>query len=246
MRVHMSYGQTRYIEDNPDHPLNRGLICAKGSSGILKRYTPGRLTQLMKRKPGTERSVREFAQTTPGRGLDDARGAPGPIARQRPAEVRPLHRPRSDAGAHGPVRAAVRHPELRRVRRLCSVNMAAAMLYTIGGSFWEFGGPDLERAKQFAMIGIKHPRNTQRVRDFNGGSFNTREFFHGQGATPLRTVEWFFLDATFAPPAPLLAVGSPAWLAAAFVVQFAGLLGDRRFPFAQANHPQNLRCQVIS
>ena len=24
----------------------------------------------------------------------------------------------------------------------CSVNMAAGMIYTIGGSFWEFGGPD--------------------------------------------------------------------------------------------------------
>ena len=31
----------------------------------------------------------------------------------------------------------------------CSVNMAAGMIYTIGGSFWEFGGPDLERARLF-------------------------------------------------------------------------------------------------
>ena len=35
----------------------------------------------------------------------------------------------------------------------CSVNMAAGMIYTIGGSFWEFGGPDLDRAKLFVMIG---------------------------------------------------------------------------------------------
>ncbi len=35
----------------------------------------------------------------------------------------------------------------------CSVNMAAGLIYTIGGSFWEFGGPDLERAKLFVMIG---------------------------------------------------------------------------------------------
>jgi anaerobic selenocysteine-containing dehydrogenase len=27
------------------------------------------------------------------------------------------------------------------------------MIYTIGGSFWEFGGPDLERAKLFVMLG---------------------------------------------------------------------------------------------
>jgi sulfite dehydrogenase (quinone) subunit SoeA len=31
--------------------------------------------------------------------------------------------------------------------------MAAGLIYTIGGSFWEFGGPDLERAKLFVMIG---------------------------------------------------------------------------------------------
>jgi anaerobic selenocysteine-containing dehydrogenase len=31
--------------------------------------------------------------------------------------------------------------------------MAAGMIYTIGGSFWEFGGPDLDRAKLFFMIG---------------------------------------------------------------------------------------------
>jgi anaerobic selenocysteine-containing dehydrogenase len=31
--------------------------------------------------------------------------------------------------------------------------MAAGMIYTIGGSFWEFGGPDLERARLFVMIG---------------------------------------------------------------------------------------------
>ena len=35
----------------------------------------------------------------------------------------------------------------------CSVNMAAGLIYTIGGSFWEFGGPDLDRAKLFVMIG---------------------------------------------------------------------------------------------
>jgi len=31
--------------------------------------------------------------------------------------------------------------------------MAAGMIYSIGGSFWEFGGPDLDRAKLFVMIG---------------------------------------------------------------------------------------------
>jgi sulfite dehydrogenase (quinone) subunit SoeC len=38
----------------------------------------------------------------------------------------------------------------------------------------------------------------------------------------------------------------PALLAAAFLVQYAGLLAERWFFFAQANHPQNLYYQRIS
>ncbi|MEL7303170.1 MAG: molybdopterin dinucleotide binding domain-containing protein, partial [Pseudomonadota bacterium] len=36
----------------------------------------------------------------------------------------------------------------------CSVNMAAAGLYTFGGSFWEFGEPDWERTKYFLLFGV--------------------------------------------------------------------------------------------
>jgi anaerobic selenocysteine-containing dehydrogenase len=39
------------------------------------------------------------------------------------------------------------------------------MIYTIGGSFWEFGGPDLERAKLFVMIGTAedHHSNPMKI-----------------------------------------------------------------------------------
>ena len=36
----------------------------------------------------------------------------------------------------------------------CSVNMAAAGLYTIGGSFWEFGEPDWDLTRYFMMFGV--------------------------------------------------------------------------------------------
>ena len=35
IRVHLRDGEVRYIEGNPDHPLNKGVICAKGGSGII-------------------------------------------------------------------------------------------------------------------------------------------------------------------------------------------------------------------
>ena len=36
----------------------------------------------------------------------------------------------------------------------CSVNMAAAGLYTFGGSFWEFGEPDWKHTKYFLLFGV--------------------------------------------------------------------------------------------
>jgi DMSO reductase anchor subunit len=82
-----------------------------------------------------------------------------------------------------------------------------------------------------------------------GGSFNTREFFHGRSAQLLRSVRWLFLLGAFALPVLLLAAGlagaPAATIVAAFVVQYAGLLAERWFFFAQANHPQNLYYQAI-
>lgn len=99
-------------------------------------------------------------------------------------------------------------------------------------------------------IGIKHPRIVQKSAGFMGGSFNTREFFHGRSASTLRSVKWVFLATVFVFPALLLAVwlwaGSVWALPLAFAVQYLGLLVERWFFFAQANHPQNLYYQAIA
>ena len=34
----------------------------------------------------------------------------------------------------------------------CSVNMAAAGIYTMGGAFWEFGQPDWDHTKMFMLL----------------------------------------------------------------------------------------------
>jgi len=99
-------------------------------------------------------------------------------------------------------------------------------------------------------IGIKHPRIVQKSMGFMGGSYNTKEFFHGRSGAALRSVKWVFLLAAFAVPLALLAWGwsaGPAGvLVAAFVVQYLGLLAERWFFFAQANHPQNLYYQAVA
>ena len=99
-------------------------------------------------------------------------------------------------------------------------------------------------------IGIKHPQIVQKSAGFLGGSFNTREFFHGRSSSVLRSVKWGFLVAAFALPVLLLAAALwatfPGALPLAFAVQYLGLLAERWFFFAQANHPQNLYYQAIA
>ena len=131
----------------------------------------------------------------------------------------------------------------------------AAVLLTLAGGISR--GLSLRRNARLkpkstlqSAIGIRHPKITQRSMGFMGGSFNTREFFHGRTPGTLRQVKWWFIAGAFALPLALLAAGlradSAALLAAAFVVQYLGLLAERWFFFAQANHPQNLYYQTVS
>ncbi|MFI4988165.1 MAG: molybdopterin-dependent oxidoreductase, partial [Alphaproteobacteria bacterium] len=46
----------------------------------------------------------------------------------------------------------------------CSVNMAAAGLYTIGGTFWEFGEPDWERAKYLLLFGVAEDHDSNPIK----------------------------------------------------------------------------------
>jgi DMSO reductase anchor subunit len=104
-------------------------------------------------------------------------------------------------------------------------------------------------------IGVRHPQLQQRSMGFMGGSFNTREFFHGRSLAFVRHVKATFLVAGFV--VPMLALAAVAWrgfgdvanqwvLAAALAVQMPGLLTERWFFFAQARHPQNLYYQAVA
>ena len=143
--------------------------------------------------------------------------------------------------------ASLRAPALAPVLALAALALTLAAL--IGRAAALARNARLRpRSTLQSAIGVKHPLIRQRAQGFMGGSFNTREFFHGRSAAALRTLKWFFLAAGFAVPAALLALApaSPAVLLLAVAVQLAGLLAERWFFFAQANHPQNLYYQAIS
>lgn len=97
-------------------------------------------------------------------------------------------------------------------------------------------------------IGIKHPHIVQISQGSMGGSFNTRAFFHGKSANFIRAIKPGFIILTFVLPLILLTAGfsSPQLLIAAFISQYAGLLAERWFFFAEANHPQNLYYQKVA
>ncbi len=97
--------------------------------------------------------------------------------------------------------------------------------------------------------GVKHQRITQRSQGLMGGSFNTREFFPGASPTRFQQLMWSFLVLVFPVPILLIIAGlfteMAGFFAAAFLAQYLGLLAERWFFFAQANHPQNLYYQTM-
>jgi len=99
-----------------------------------------------------------------------------------------------------------------------------------------------------SAIGVKDSRIAQKAQGFMGGSYNTREFFHHRPQLVVRAVRWGFLLLLFPVPAWLLGWGGGSLHAfiAAFALQFAGLLAERWYFFAEARHPQNLYYQSAS
>ena len=59
INVHMKDGKVAYIEGNRDHPVNQGVLCAKGSAGIMQVNAPSRLKAPMIRR-GSCRSCEQI------------------------------------------------------------------------------------------------------------------------------------------------------------------------------------------
>ncbi|HQZ05844.1 MAG TPA: molybdopterin oxidoreductase family protein [Burkholderiaceae bacterium] len=169
IRVHLREGdngpEVRYIDGNPEHPLNKGVICAKGSSGIMKQISPARLTQPLLRKAGSERGAGEFEPISWERTYEILAARLGNIRATDPKKFALFTGRDQMQALTGLFARQFGTPNYAAHGGFCSVNMAAGMIYTVGGSFWEFGGPDLERAKLFVMIGTAedHHSNPMKV-----------------------------------------------------------------------------------
>ena len=152
IRVHLRDGALRYIEGNPNHPVNRGVLCAKGAAGIMKQHSPAKLTKPLKRVG--ERGKGEFVEIEWAEALEIATGWLGKIRETDPKKLAFFTGRDQSQALTGWWATQFGTPNYAAHGGFCSVNMAAAGLYTMGGSFWEFGEPDWDQTRYFMMFGV--------------------------------------------------------------------------------------------
>ncbi|MFP4062923.1 MAG: sulfite dehydrogenase subunit SoeC [Halochromatium sp.] len=106
------------------------------------------------------------------------------------------------------------------------------------------------RSNLQTAIGIRHRGIVQKAQGFSADSFNTREFFHHQSPETLKRIRLIFLVLVFPVPIALVLLAyvlqSPTLPILAFALQYLGLLAERWYFFAEAEHPQNLYYQRVS
>ena len=162
IRVHLKDGRIRYIEGNPDHPVNKGVLCGKGSAGIMTQYSPARLRAPLKRVG--PRGSGEFAEITWEEALETATGWLRHVRATDPRQLAFFTGRDQSQSLTGFWAAQFGTPNFAAHGGFCSVNMAAAGLYSIGGSFWEFGEPDWDRAKYFLMFGVAEDHDSNPIK----------------------------------------------------------------------------------
>lgn len=152
INVHLKDGKVRYIEGNRDHPVNRGVLCAKGSAGIMQHYAPARLrAPLLRTGP---RGSGQFKEISWDEALATATQWLGDVRKANPRNLAFFTGRDQSQSLTGFWAQQFGTPNYAAHGGFCSVNMAAAGIMTIGGAFWEFGSPDWERTKLFVMFGV--------------------------------------------------------------------------------------------
>ncbi len=160
--VHMKDGKVAYIEGNKDHPVNRGVLCAKGSSGIMQHLSPARLRAPMKRVG--PRGSGEFEEISWDEALETAVSWLKPL-RETDQSKFAFFTGRDQSQSFTSFFAqSFGTPNYAAHGGFCSVNMAAAGIYTMGGAFWEFGQPDWDRTKLFMIFGVAEDHDSNPIK----------------------------------------------------------------------------------
>jgi len=152
IKVYLRDGTVRYIEGNRDHPVNGGVLCGKGAAGIMQQYSPARLRSPLLRVG--ERGSGEFKEISWDEALEIATEWLGEVRDKDPKKLAFFTGRDQSQSLTGYWAIQYGTPNFAAHGGFCSVNMAAAGLYTFGGSFWEFGDPDWDHTRYFMMFGV--------------------------------------------------------------------------------------------
>ena len=164
IEVTLENNRIRFIRGTPDHPVNQGVLCAKGSAGIMKQESPAKLRKPLKRKPGSERGSGEFVEIEWDEALDVLTARLTKIRSTNPAQLAFFTGRDQMQGLSGMWAQQFGTPNWAAHGGFCSVNMAVAGLYTIGYSFWEFGAPDWDYARYFLLWGVAEDHSSNPIK----------------------------------------------------------------------------------
>ena len=162
INVHLKDGKVAYIEGNKDHPVNQGVLCAKGSAGIMQVNAPSRLdAPLMRVGP---RGSGEFKKISWEEALDLAVEWLNPLKKEAPEKLAFFTGRDQSQSFTSYFAQMFGTPNYAAHGGFCSVNMATAGIYTMGGAFWEFGQPDWDYTKLFILFGVAEDHDSNPIK----------------------------------------------------------------------------------
>ncbi|OUS36252.1 formate dehydrogenase [Rhodobacterales bacterium 56_14_T64] len=162
INVHMKDGKVAYIEGNRDHPVNKGVLCAKGSAGIMQVNAPSRLKAPLKRVG--PRGSGEFREISWDEAISTAVGWLNELHETAPQKLA-FFTGRDQSQSFTSFWAQnFGTPNYAAHGGFCSVNMATAGIYTMGGAFWEFGQPDWDHTKLFMLFGVAEDHDSNPIK----------------------------------------------------------------------------------
>lgn len=162
INVHMKAGKVAYIEGNRDHPVNKGVLCAKGSAGIMQVNAPSRLRAPLKRVG--PRGSGAFEEISWDEALALAVSWLKPLREEAPEKLAFFTGRDQSQSFTGWWAQQFGTPNFAAHGGFCSVNMAAAGIYTMGGAFWEFGQPDWDHTKLFILFGVAEDHDSNPIK----------------------------------------------------------------------------------
>ncbi|PZX16203.1 anaerobic selenocysteine-containing dehydrogenase [Palleronia aestuarii] len=160
--VHLKDGEVAYIEGNRDHPVNRGVLCAKGSAGIMQHLSPARLRAPLRRTG--PRGSGQFEEISWEEALSEVTERLAAIRKFGPEKLAFFTGRDQSQSFTGFWAQAFGTPNYAAHGGFCSVNMAAAGITTMGGAFWEFGQPDWERTELFMLFGVAEDHDSNPIK----------------------------------------------------------------------------------